>query len=87
MRTVRYIDLFCGVGGFRYAMTFAAKELGISCHCVFSSDIDVGCQTVYANNFGERPIGDITKIAPFKYNRENNMDDWVITDDIDKIKA
>lgn len=26
-------------------------------------------------------------IEPFKYNRESNMDDWVITDDINKIKA
>lgn len=25
-------------------------------------------------------------IEPFEYNRENNMDDWVITDDINKIK-
>ena len=32
-------------------------------------------------------ISDITPIEPFTYNRENNMDDWVITDDINKIKA
>jgi len=44
MKTVRFIDLFCGVGGFRYAMTQAAKELGFSAECVFSSDIDPDCQ-------------------------------------------
>lgn len=32
-------------------------------------------------------ISDIKAITPFKYNRENNMDDWVITDDINKIKV
>ena len=32
-------------------------------------------------------ITDIIEIVPFKYNRENNMDDWIITDDINKIKA
>jgi len=31
-------------------------------------------------------IGDIEPITPFKYHRANNMDDWVITDDINKIK-
>ena len=31
-------------------------------------------------------ISDLEAIAPFKYNRENNMDDWVITDDIERIK-
>ena len=28
----------------------------------------------------------IEAIEPFQYNRENNMDDWIITDDINKIK-
>lgn len=32
--------------------------------CVFSSDIDQPCQEAYLANFGERPAGDITKIAP-----------------------
>lgn len=32
-------------------------------------------------------IEKIEEIEPFKYNREKNMDDWVITDDINKIKV
>ncbi len=32
-------------------------------------------------------ISNIVEIVPFKYNRESNMDDWVITDDINKIRA
>lgn len=31
-------------------------------------------------------ISDLKEIEPFKYNRENNMDDWIITDGIEKIK-
>lgn len=31
-------------------------------------------------------ISNLEEIEPFQYNREKNMDDWVITDDISKIK-
>jgi len=31
-------------------------------------------------------ISKLEEIEPFKYNREKNMDDWIITDDINKIK-
>lgn len=31
-------------------------------------------------------ISDIEKIKPFKYDRKNNMDDWIITSDINKLK-
>ena len=31
-------------------------------------------------------ISKLEEITPFKHNRENNMDDWIITDDINKIK-
>lgn len=64
MTKIRFIDLFCGVGGFRYALTGAAKEIGFSTECVFSSDIDKDCQDVYQLNFGDRPVGDITRVAP-----------------------
>lgn len=32
-------------------------------------------------------IKHIEEVEPFKYNREKNMDDWVITDSIEDIKA
>ncbi len=57
-RQLRFIDLFCGIGGFR----LAADNFGMK--CVFSSDIDPHCQDAYQANFGERPVGDITKIDP-----------------------
>lgn len=59
---VKYIDLFCGIGGFRYASKQAFDKLGITGECVFSSDIDKYAQDSYEANFGERPVGDITKV-------------------------
>ncbi len=52
----KFIDLFCGLGGFRLAFQKAGGK------CVFSSDIDEPVQMTYAMNFGETPEGDITKI-------------------------
>ena len=52
---VRFIDLFCGIGGIRIGMESQGFE------CVFSSDINVECQKTYEENFGEKPLGDITK--------------------------
>lgn len=53
---LKFIDLFCGMGGFRIA--FERND----CNCVFSSDIDVFAQKTYCANFNEIPYGDITKI-------------------------
>jgi DNA (cytosine-5)-methyltransferase 1 len=53
---LRFIDLFCGIGGFR----IAGDTMGWT--CVFSSDIDSEAQKAYYANFGEKPEGDITKV-------------------------
>ncbi len=52
----QFIDLFCGVGGFRVALERCGYE------CVFSSDIDRKAQEAYRANFRETPAGDITKV-------------------------
>lgn len=53
---MNFIDLFCGIGGFRIAFEQAGAN------CVFSSDIDkYACET-YNSNFSEFPLSDITKI-------------------------
>jgi DNA (cytosine-5)-methyltransferase 1 len=54
--TPRFIDLFCGIGGFRIAFERAGGK------CVFSSDWDKYSQVTYQANFGEKPIGDITAV-------------------------
>ncbi len=61
-KAIRYIDLFCGIGGFRVAAEQISGELGIPVKCVFSSDIDVDCQKAYEENFGEKPMGDLTTV-------------------------
>jgi len=61
-KNIRFIDLFCGIGGFRHAIAHTARKRKISAQCVFSCDIDPHCQKAYAGNFGHRPHGDITKI-------------------------
>lgn len=55
---ITFIDLFAGIGGFRYSF----EKSG--CKCVFSSEIDEACQKVYEKNYGDKPKGDITKIVP-----------------------
>ncbi|MEY8848591.1 DNA cytosine methyltransferase [Psychroserpens sp. XS_ASV72] len=59
---LKFIDLFCGIGGFRVAFEEACEENEIQAECVFSSDIDKYAQESYEANFGEKPAGDITKI-------------------------
>jgi DNA (cytosine-5)-methyltransferase 1 len=54
----KFIDLFAGIGGIRIPFDRFNGD------CVFSSEIDESCQIAYEANFGEKPYGDITKIAP-----------------------
>lgn len=62
METLRFIDLFCGIGGFRIAMEDACREHSLNSDCVFSSDIDPRCQDSYEANFDHRPEGDIKPV-------------------------
>lgn len=56
LRGYKFIDLFCGIGGFHYAMSSFGAD------CVFASDINNEVRKVYSANFGIEPKGDITKI-------------------------
>jgi DNA (cytosine-5)-methyltransferase 1 len=60
--TVRCVDLFCGIGGFRVAVGQLAADHSIPAEFVFSSDIDRHCQKAYQVNFGQIPAGDITQV-------------------------
>ena len=57
MQGLKFIDLFCGIGGFRLGFESAGGE------CVFSSDWDRFSQQTYEANFGEKPHGDIHEIS------------------------
>lgn len=53
---LKYIDLFCGIGGFRIAVELACSQYKIQDKkiepiCVFSSDIDAHAQKNYEVNF------------------------------------
>ena len=54
---LKFIDLFCGIGGFRIAFERAGGK------CVFSSDWNKYSRITYDANFGEMPHGDIHSIA------------------------
>ncbi len=56
MNSLRFIDLFAGIGGFRIGFDQAGYQ------CVYSCEIDASCQEVYENNFNETPFSDISKI-------------------------
>jgi len=52
----KFIDLFAGIGGFRTSFEKSGGD------CVFSSEIDVHAQEMYALNYQEKPFSDITKV-------------------------
>jgi DNA (cytosine-5)-methyltransferase 1 len=52
----RFIDLFCGIGGFHQALS----RLGAS--CVLACDIDAKCRDMYQKNYGVTPHDDITTL-------------------------
>ena len=60
---IRFVDLFCGIGGLRFGAENAFRKNRINSACVFSSDIDAHAQKSYLANFGERPVGDISQVA------------------------
>ncbi len=64
MTTIKFIDLFSGMGGFRIGFEAACKNLALRPKCVFTSEIKEHAIKVYTDNFREsRVFGDITKIA------------------------
>ena len=53
---IKFIDLFCGIGGFHQALNKYNSE------CVFACDIDDKCREVYELNYGIKPEKNIKDI-------------------------
>lgn len=56
MKSLKCVDLFCGIGGMR----LAAEKFGF--RNVFSSEIDKAAVQTYSANFNDYPVGDIFKV-------------------------
>jgi len=62
--TLKFIDLFAGIGGIRMGLESAAQKAGIETKCVFSSEIDKYAIQTYITNFGKTNFfGDITNLG------------------------
>ena len=55
---LKYIDLFCGIGGFHQALS------SLGCECNLACDIDKACRDNYELNYGITPVEDVKKINP-----------------------
>lgn len=56
LSNLKYIDLFCGIGGFHQAL----NQLGAQ--CVLACDIDKDCRIVYKDNYGLEPVANVKNI-------------------------
>ena len=61
---IKFIDLFCGIGGFHQALSKYNSE------CVLACDIDDKCREVYQLNYGIKPEKNIKDI------NEKNIPDF-----------
>ncbi len=63
MKSIKFIDLFAGLGGTRIGFEQACEEAKISSECVFTSEIKPYAVEIYKHNFNNEDIsGDITDI-------------------------
>jgi DNA (cytosine-5)-methyltransferase 1 len=64
---LKYIDLFCGIGGFHQAFKILNDKYNIKSECVFACDIDKNCRKSYLENYNIEPFDDIKKINPKEF--------------------
>ncbi len=62
-KTIRFVDLFAGIGGIRTGLTQALSEAGFNSQCVMTSEIKPYAVQVLKDNYPQDLIvGDITQI-------------------------
>lgn len=62
-KTIRFIDLFAGIGGIRTGLSQALSEAGYIPKCVMTSEIKPYALSVLKDNYGEDNfVGDITQV-------------------------
>lgn len=59
LSTIRYIDLFAGIGGFHFGLESASNRF----QCVYSNEWDKYANSVYKKHFGECDNRDIRTVA------------------------
>lgn len=63
MKTIKFIDLFAGIGGIRKGFELACADKGFQAECVFTSEIKPYAVSVLNQNHpGENIFGDITQV-------------------------
>ena len=62
MKEIKFIDLFCGIGGIRTGLEKTLKDKEIKSKCMLSSDIKPAAIKTYEINFGEKVFGDINDL-------------------------
>lgn len=60
--TVKFVDLFAGIGGIRIGVQQALDEIGVDHECVLSCEIDQKARETYFENFAEWPFPDIREL-------------------------
>jgi len=56
----KFIDLFCGIGGFHQAARSSGGK------CIFASEIDAEAKRAYETNYNITPYEDITQVYKSK---------------------
>lgn len=62
-KTIKFVDLFAGIGGIRKGFELACEDRGLRAECVFTSEIKPYAVSVLKQNHpGEEIAGDITQV-------------------------